>query len=179
MRWYLVQDYKFIDQFVRLLATAIAHAPSLADGVPAAQFLGLVTSTENTYFLRSFDALGVTEADQNAPAAPDTVAFQNLMAQARQSGRYEQMLAVLVVAEWSYLTWADRYVGYDKTLPFWFTEWIDLHTGDGFEAVVAYLRDQLDTVWETLSDTQKDAARDLFQQAVRCERAFFDAAFAS
>ena len=27
MRWYLVQDYKFVDEFVRLLATAIAHAP--------------------------------------------------------------------------------------------------------------------------------------------------------
>ena len=48
MRWYLVQDYKFIDQFVRLLATAIAHAPTLADGVPGAQFLGLITSVENT-----------------------------------------------------------------------------------------------------------------------------------
>jgi len=50
MRWYLVQDYKFLDEFVRLLATAIAHAPTLADGMPMAQFLGLVTSTENTYF---------------------------------------------------------------------------------------------------------------------------------
>ena len=37
MRWYLVQDYKFVDEFVRLLATAIAHAPTLADSVPMAQ----------------------------------------------------------------------------------------------------------------------------------------------
>lgn len=63
MRWYFVEDYKFVDQFVRLLATAIAHAPTPADAVPAAQFLGLVTSTENTYFLCSFKALGVSEAD--------------------------------------------------------------------------------------------------------------------
>ena len=34
MRWYLAQDYKFIDEFVRLLATAITHAPTLADGSP-------------------------------------------------------------------------------------------------------------------------------------------------
>lgn len=179
MRWYLVQDYKFIDQFVRLLATAIAHAPTLADGVPAAQFLGLVTSTENTYFLRSFDALGVSEADQAAPAAPETQAFQSLMAEARTSGRYEQMLAVLVVAEWSYLSWAERYMDYDATLPFWFSEWIDLHVGEGFEGVVAYLRGQLDAVWETLDDTQKSDAASLFTRTVKCERNFFDAAFAS
>lgn len=179
MRWYLVQDYKFIDQFVRLLATAIAHAPTLQDGVPAAQFLGLVTSTENTYFLRSFEALDVSETAQNAPAAEVTETFQNLMAEARQSGRYEQMLAVLVVAEWSYLTWASRYTDYDAELPFWFSEWIDLHAGEGFEGVVAYLRDQLDSIWDSLSQAQQDKAAEMFRRAVVCERAFFDASYAA
>jgi thiaminase/transcriptional activator TenA len=179
MRWYLVQDYKFVDQFVRLLATMIAHAPTLADAVPGAQFLGLVTSTENTYFLRSFEALNVPEADQNGPSAPETRAFQDLMTQARLSGRYEQMLAVLVVAEWSYLSWADRYTSYDAGLPFWLSEWIALHAGDGFEAVVAYFRDQLDAVWADLTDQQQADATAIFQKAVRCEVAFFDAAYAS
>ncbi|MBL1435273.1 MAG: TenA family protein [Rhodobacteraceae bacterium] len=179
MRWYLVQDYKFVDQFVRLLATAIAHAPTLADGIPAAQFLGLVTSTENTYFLRSFEAMGVSEADQNVAAAPATAAFQGLMIEARTSGRYEQMLAVLIVAEWSYLTWENRYKTYDENLPFWFSEWIDLHTGEGFEAVVAYLRTQFDSIWEGLDDQQQTRAAAIFRKAVLCERAFFDAAFAS
>ncbi|GIT89900.1 aminopyrimidine aminohydrolase [Jannaschia pagri] len=179
MRWYLVQDYKFIDQFVRLLATAIAHAPTLKDGIPAAQFLGLVTSTENTYFVRSFEALGVSQAQIDGPAAPETIAFQDLMAEARHSGRYEQMLAVLVVAEWSYLTWATRQADYDRALPFYFAEWIDLHTGDGFAGVVAYLRGQLDGIWGDLSEAEQLAAADLFKRAVRCERAFFDAAYGS
>jgi thiaminase/transcriptional activator TenA len=177
MRWYLVQDYKFLDDFVRLLATAIAHAPTLADGVPAAQFLGLVTSTENTYFLRSFDALGISEADQNVPAAPATVAFQNLMRRARTSGCYQQMLAVLIVAEWSYLTWADQYKSYSKDLPFWFSEWIDLHTGEGFEGVVAHLRNQLDCLWVEMSAQQQSDTAAMFHKAVVCERDFFDASF--
>ena len=179
MRWYLVQDYKFIEEFVRLLATAIAHAPTLDDGIPAAQFLGLVTSTENTYFLRSFEALGVSTEAQAAPAAPETEAFQKLMARARASGRYEQMLAVLVVAEWSYLTWAERYEQYDPELPFWFAEWIDLHCGEGFAGVVEYLRSQLDKVWGGLGAEEKAAATEMFRAAVACERAFFDAAYAA
>lgn len=179
MAWYLAQDYQFVDHFVRLLATAIAHAPTLADAVPAAQFLAVITGPENTYFLRSFDALDMTEAERNAPLAPPTRAFQDLMAQARGSGRYEQMLAVLVVAEWSYLSWATRYTGYDAALPFWFAEWIDLHTGQGFEGVVAYLRGQLDGIWDDLSTDRQAAATALFQQAVVCERAFFDAAYAA
>jgi len=179
MRWYLIQDYKFVDNFVRLLATAIAHAPTLADGVPAAQFLGLVTSTENTYFLRSFEALNVSQASQNSPADPVTVAFQELMAEARHSGRYEQMLAVLTVAEWSYLSWGEQFTDYSEELPFWFAEWIDLHSGPGFEGVVTYLRGQLDAIWDDLTDEQRTKAAEMFSRAVVCERDFFDAAYAA
>lgn len=173
---YLVQDYKFVDGFVRLLASAIAHAPSLADAVPAAQFLGLVTSTENTYFLRSFAALDV-QAWDDVPAASVTVAFQDLMAKAAQSGRYEQMLAVLVVAEWSYLSWAAPHAPADETLPFWLGEWITLHAGEGFESVVSYLRDQLDQAWAGLDETARRDVERTFTQAVALERQFFDAAW--
>lgn len=177
MKWYLAQDYKFIDRFVRLLATAIAHAPTLAASIPAAQFLAVITGPENTYFLRSFEALNMTPEEQNPPTAPSTLAFQNLMHEAQASGRYEQMLAVLVVAEWSYLTWASRYLDYSSELPFWFSEWIDLHCGDGFESVVEYLRHQLDLVWNDLSDQRKTDATDMFARAVKCERDFFDASY--
>jgi hypothetical protein len=44
--------------------------------------------------LRSFEAIEVSKADQNAPAAPATRAFQNLMQAARTSDGYEQILAV-------------------------------------------------------------------------------------
>jgi len=176
MRWYLQQDYQFIDGFVRLLASAIAHAPSLADSVPAAQFLAVITGPENTYFLRAMEALG---AEPSTAPATETRAFQDLMADAATSGRYENMLAVLVVAEWVYLAWATPENPPKEDLPFWFAEWITLHAGDGFEAVVAYLREQLDLVWPKLDrDAQAEVTR-LFHRAIELERAFFDAAYAA
>lgn len=175
MTGYLQQDYLFVKGFVRLLASAVAHAPTLADAVPAAQFLGLICVPENTYFLRLFEALEVTST---AKPAPETRAFQELMDQARHSGRYEIMLSVLVVAEWIYLDWATPFEDRADDLPFWFGEWITLHSGEGFTQVVAYLRGQLDTVWETLDDTARAEVSATFTQAVRLERAFFDASWA-
>jgi thiaminase/transcriptional activator TenA len=172
---YLQQDYLFIDGFVRLLASAIAHAPTLADSVPAAQFLAVITGPENTYFLRSFNELS---AEPNASPEPQTRAFQQLMAEARQSGQYEQMLAVLVVAEWIYLEWATPVEHRADALPFWLGEWITLHAGEGFTGVVDYLRGQLDQVWPSLDDSAKSKVEQTFQTAVRLERAFFDAAWA-
>lgn len=179
MAWYLVQDHKFIGGFVRLLASAIAHARTLEDSIPAAQFLAVITGPENTYFLRAFDALGVTEAERRAPAAPATAAFERLMADAAGSGRYERMLAVLVVAEWTYLSWAAPRHPPRPDLPFWFAEWIDLHAGPAFEAVVEYLRDQLDQSWEGLDANARRAVEETFLMATRLEREFFDAAYAA
>ncbi|WP_422049963.1 TenA family protein [Shimia sp.] len=179
MRWYLAQDYQFIDGFVRLLASAIAHAPSLSDSVPAAQFLALVTGPENTYFLRSFEALGMDEAAQTPPPAAPTEGFIALMAEAAASGRYELMLAVLVVAEWVYLSWATPVNPPKEDLPFYFAEWITLHAGEGFEGVVDYLRGQLDAVWATLSDEAKAEVEALFLRAAKLERAFWDASYAA
>ena len=105
MLGYLQQDYLFVDGFVRLLASAIATASTLLDAIPAAQFFGLISGLENTYFLRSIEAL---KGRVDSPAKPQAVtrAFQQIMREAVQSGQYEQMLGGLVVAEWSYLDWA-------------------------------------------------------------------------
>lgn len=174
MAGYLQQDYQFIEGFVRLLASAVAHAPSLADAVPGAQFLGLICGPENTYFLRSMEELKVPSIAQ---AAPETQAFQVLMDEARNSGRYEIMLAVLVVAEWIYLDWATPFEDRVDDLPFWLGEWITLHSGDGFAGVVSYLRGQLDTAWGELDQSAQADVAATFARAVALERAFFDAAW--
>lgn len=177
---YLVQDFSFIDGFVRLAARAISEAPSLADSVPLAQFLAVITGPENTYFHRSFDALGVPETDRTAPELlPSTIAFRDLMAEVVASGDYARMIAVLSVAEWTYLSWATPHAPANEELPFYFGEWITLHSGAGFEGVVDHLRDQLDKTWETLdADAQARVAAD-FKRAVELERAFFDATYGS
>lgn len=179
MARYLVQDYTFIDGFVRLAASAIAHAPSLKDSVPLAQFLAVITGPENTYFLRSFEALGVSDADRaDAELWTVTSDFQALMNEAATSGDYAKMMAVLVVAEWVYLSWATPVNPPKEGLPFYFAEWITLHAGPGFEGVVDYLRGQLDGLWAGLESGQRADVESMFRRAVSLERQFFDAAYA-
>jgi len=178
MARYLVQDYTFIDGFVRLAASAIAHAPSLKDSVPLAQFMAVITGPENTYFLRSFEALGVSDAERaEAELWAVTRDFQALMNEAATSGDYAKMMAVLVVAEWVYLSWASPVNPPKDGLPFYFAEWITLHAGPGFEGVVAYLRGQLDGLWTGLDAEQRAEVENTFRRAVSLERRFFDAAY--
>jgi thiaminase/transcriptional activator TenA len=174
MRRYLTQDYQFIDRFVALIGAAIATADLYPSRISFAQFAAMITSDENTYFQRAFDALGVPTVEREAPelSAP-TVAFRELMREAAQSGRYANCLAVLCVAEWLYLDWADRP---NTSLPtdFVHAEWITLHNNDGFRGFVTWLRGELDRAGAVTDEEGRRSAAQYFQRAVALERAFFD-----
>ncbi|WP_166372192.1 TenA family protein [Psychromonas sp. SA13A] len=184
MKIYLAQDYTFIDNFVRLAASAIHHAPTLPDRLPLAHFLGNIAGPENTYFQRSFDMLEVAQSERVTPELlKPTRDFQALMLKAANSGEYGNMIAVLCVAEWVYLSWAQPvfertdYAELIKTLPFYFGEWVALHSGEYFESVVEHLRSQLDTAFNNVDVEQQQTMQDYFQQAVLLEKQFFDACY--
>ncbi|MBS9475977.1 TenA family protein [Ancylobacter radicis] len=178
MRRYLTQDYQFIDRFVALLGMAIATADRFDSRVRFAQFAAMITSDENTYFLRAFDALSVAEAERHHPvlSAP-TAAFLALMQEAAATNDYANCLAVLTVAEGLYLDWADRP---DTTLPpaFIHAEWITLHNNDGFRSFVTWLRGELDRIGAVSEASRRESAAYFFGRAVALERDFFDHIYA-
>jgi len=183
---YLIQDHKFLDAFVILLSSIIAHARTYQDRLPGCQFLGLVTSAENNYFERSFEALG-TEKAAEVPPATCTTDFCNLMKEVANSGSLAEMLSVIVVCEWSYLSWATRVLpdtirtredndDRDSSRLFITYEWIDLHSGPAFEQVVSYFRGLLDQEGPLLTPAERERCQQRFSHAVQLEIDFFDMA---
>lgn len=175
---YLVQDYQFCDAFTALLGQATASAPTLASRLRFAQQLGMFASDENTYFVDSFDALGVPQEDRETPRlAAATREFDTLMRDVVATRSYPQALALLIVAEWLYLDWASRA---DRE-PLGATRpehvgWVDLHRGPDFTEWVRWLCAEL-TAAEPIEPRDRVAVEDVFCRAVACELAFFDAAY--
>jgi len=170
---YLIQDHRFLDSFLILLGAAIATADSFEARLRFGRFAGMVSSEENTYFLRSFEALGVSEQDRNAvPDTDATAGFKAIMREAAATRSYAAALSVLNVAEWLYLEWA---MAAPKPLPanFVHAEWITLHDNPDFRSFVAFLRSELDRV----GPQEADISKAFFLRAVALERAFFDAAY--
>ncbi|WP_022872871.1 TenA family protein [Nesterenkonia alba] len=175
MATYLIQDHRFLEAFVTLLGSAIATADTFEARLRFGRFVGMVASDENTYFLRAFDALGVSE--QRRAAEPDTeptAGFISIMREAAQTRDYVAVLAVLNVAEWLYYEWAHRAQGH-RPENFVHAEWIHLHDNPDFNAFVEFLRSELDR----LGPTSPQTARDFFSRAVDLELAFFDAVYGS
>jgi thiaminase (transcriptional activator TenA) len=182
LKRYLVQDYRFLDSFVVLLASMVAHCRSLADRLPGCQFLAVITGSENTYFERALSALGLPEGEEERVKIPNddcTTNFCQLMREAAASGSLGEMLAVLVVCEWSYHCWGERVAANSTTVrdDFCCYEWIDLHSGPAFQSVVTYLRGLLDAEGQRLDDADKEKVKQRFLRAVQLEEDFFENAY--
>ncbi|MFT3875350.1 MAG: TenA family protein [Propioniciclava sp.] len=174
MAGYLVQDYRFLDSFLVLLGSAVASADALPPRLRLARFIGEIAGDENTYFLRAFEALGVSEEQRSEiPDTEPTAAFTALFREAADTREYAAILAVLLVAEWLYLDWATKA---PKPLPdnFVHADWIILHDYPEFHDLVGFLRSELDRV----GPAQRALAEDFFGRAVAIELAFFDASYA-
>lgn len=176
---YLVQDYAFIDTLVRVVALTISEAPGMPPKSRLAGFLAAITSEENDYFLRSFEALGVDEATWRE-AEPNyvTARLEAVMLEAARSGGYPACLTLLLATEWVYQSWASDCATFEPER-FYLREWIALHIDPGFTAFVAWLREEVDRTLAPLpSDRLEDLAA-LFVRMVALEVAFFDAAYES
>src|ERR1700719_3742827 len=173
MARYLIQDHRFLDSFLTLLGAALTGADTFAAKLRFGRFIGNVSSEENTYFLRAFEALGVIEDRRAADLDTEaTGGLKAIMREAAQTRSYAAALSVLVVTEWLYLDWASRA---PKPLPanFVHAEWITLHDNPDFRDFVDFLRAELDRI----GPAHADLCRDFFQRAVALELSFFEAAF--
>lgn len=173
MARYLIQDHRFIDSFLTLLGAALTHSDIFEARITLGRFIGMISSDENDYFLRSFRALGLSEAERRDP--PDsgpTGGLKRIMLEAARSGSYAATIAVLAVAEGIYLDWGQRSrPPYPRN--FIHTEWITLHNNDYFAGFVAFLRSELDRV----GPASAEVCRDYFIRTVKLEREFFDDAY--
>lgn len=175
-RRYLIDDYAFVDSLAAVLGHAIAAAPGMRPKAKLAGFLAALTSAENDFFLRSFDALGVAEADwRNARMGGVMQGFADHMAEAVATAGYPGALAALLPAEWIYLDWG-TWIADARPRPeaFYFAEWIDLHALPDFVAFVGWLQRETDRIGAAADAATRADMQRIFLRMVELEGDFFD-----
>jgi thiaminase/transcriptional activator TenA len=175
---YLIEDYTFVTDLASTLGYLVAKAPGMPAKSRLSGFLALLTSEENDYFLRSFEALGVEpQVYETAAQGPVTRAFSQLMLRSSGQGSYAEGLACLLCAEWSYLIWGLREARKPPPDAFYLAEWIDLHAVHGFEAFVNWIRAEMDRIGPALPEAEQLRVADLFRRMSKLEAAFFETAW--
>jgi thiaminase (transcriptional activator TenA) len=177
-RNYLVQDHVFVDSLIRLVARGVAAAHDLEAQRRLTRFLGVLTSEENDYFQRSFDALEVSPEDRQAAIVrPVTYAFEDLFRAAVEEYQYLGVIGVLLPVEWTYYEWAKWAKEQGKSDRFWVQEWVDLHATKEFGAFIDWLKQEADEHAKRVDPKTRERVMARFVRAVDLEVAFFDDAY--
>ena len=174
---YIIQDYIFIETLVTLIGKAVYLSPNMNSKIKWANFLYAITSDENNYFQRSFDALDVSKEERTNTKLFLTISdFSKLMLEVANTGTYEEILAVILAAEWVYYTWASNA---KKPYPkrFYLSEWITLHNNSSFKATLDWIKKELDITSQKLTISEQHKVANLFIKIVRLEVSFFDACY--
>lgn len=176
---YLVLDYAFIEHLVSLVGHTVAVAPDMPSKVRLAGFLAVLTSEENDFFLRAFDAMDLpAPSHESAIRHPVLDGFRALIGGQMARGGYLDALAVLLPVEWVYLAWAGEAARRERQpARFYLKEWIDLHADAGFADFVGWVQGALDTAAAAATPEARAHAGAAFADALRLEVAFFDAAY--
>lgn len=177
---YLTLDYAFIDALVSTFGHAVSVAPGMPEKIRFAKFLAMLTSEENDYFLRSFEAFGLPAPSfENPISHPVVDGFNDLLARQRAADTYLDVLAVLVTVEWVYLEWASAAIesGAPSPTRFYLSEWITLHADPSFAEFVNWMRSELDREAASANDASRARAEVAFVEALELEAAFFAASY--
>lgn len=175
---YLVQDYAFIDSFLNLVSYTIAYSKNIEQKHKLAEFLAMITSSEDDYFIRSFKELGVREDEdtiKNVKRFPSIKKFDSIIKEAIDSRNYDECITVLAAAEIIYCKWANDNKA-KQPEQVYFNEWLLLHNNDYFNDFVSWLREQLDKL-EVLDEKKRKRIIELFDRMCILEAEFFEESF--
>jgi len=178
-QFYLRQDFRFLIEYCRVLALAVARADDLATASRFADVLNATINTEMDLHREVCWAAGISpEALEDTVAAPATAAYTNHLRLAAETGDLATILAAILPCAHGYYEIARhlRASGLPEHEPL-YANWIRLYTSEEYAAMAEWMAALLDRVGEDVPPSREEALRDVFLASQRYEYLFWEMAW--
>ena len=174
---YLRYEHAFVRTAIAIFAYALAKAPTPADQDHLLDVLNGLAGEQQSYFQRTFAALGLDAAVFPDDALPPSArGLREGVLAIAVAGGFAEILAAMLAAEWMYLTWCQEAHRRQprQRAP---ADWIRLHVEPGFRDQVRWLTDRLDALSPALGPPVRQRCRKHFGRVLELEIAFHDAPY--
>ena len=172
---YFQQDHIFLRDWISLLTLGITKAPDFDSARHLSAFMNLVLGGEEGLFQDAFRDMGLSPQEvRDLEALPTTRAFASYLKVLALEGTFQEIIAALLCAEWTYLDWAQRQAAAEASPENrYYRGWIDIHAGAELEGFVGWMRRTLD-----LSPPQDpEPFQRIFRDCLRYEYLFWEMAY--
>ena len=171
-RYYLIQDYLYLEGFGRTVALALAKAPTSQTFENLAR--RVMTPVERPLHNQLFAAAGLTQRDaDNAVRSPANTAYVDHMLQTASLHGLGPTAAALLPCPWTYHLLKEEVGQSEHPI---YGQWTRFYVEGLLEGSVKAWRGFVDQMAEDASTIEKDAMRQAFLTSSRYEYMFWDAA---
>ena len=171
-RYYLIQDYLYLEGFGRTVALALAKAPTSQTFEDLAH--RVMTPVERPLHNQLFAAAGLTQRDADkAVRSPTNTAYVDHMLQTASLHGLGPTAAALLPCPWTYHLLKEEVGQSEHPI---YGQWTRFYVEGLLEGSVKAWRGFVDQMAEDASPMEKDAMRQAFLTSSRYEYMFWDAA---
>ena len=172
-RYYVIQDYHYMEGFGRVVSIALSKAP---DSEAIRQLARRVTTpVERPLHVRMFELLGVTEEEAAAASpSPTNLAYVNHMISAASMGGVGEAAAAILPCPWSYHEIGTQLKPTDHPV---YRHWVEAYSSGILEESTAAWRELVDRFGAEGGPSVRSAMREAFLASSRYEHMFWSMAY--
>ncbi|MGW8265728.1 MAG: thiaminase II, partial [Longimicrobiales bacterium] len=173
-RWVL-QDYRYLKEFARIFAWAVAKATRLESMSWYAEVLNLTLNTEMALHRSYAGRFGLTPDDlEGEPMWPTTRAYTDFLLRTAADGDMLDLLAALLPCAWGYVYLAKRLREAGVPEDPRYRDWIDQYASEEFAQAAEWLKGELDGLSVGVSEEKKARLTEIFVISSRYEWLFWE-----
>lgn len=176
--FYIRQDARYLDEFTRTFAYAVAKTDDPAEMQRFGEMLLETLAVEKALHQEYGRRFGLTPAEMaGTPMAPTNYAYTRHLLTVAATGTLAELLAAILPCAWVYAEVGRHFtqvLGGPPAADHPYADWIAMYSAPEFEAVGAWLRERLNLRAAGLPEAELRRLEDLFLTSSRYEYMFWD-----
>lgn len=175
-RYYMIQDYLYLEDYAKTFAVGVAKAKSLRIANLFAKYIPVMNGELNVhegYLAR----LGVTQEEiDSTPRSLDNLSYTSYMLRVAYEEGEAEILAAILSCAYSYEIIAKNIVKNNPSSIYddFYGDWIKGYISDGYAEENAILLEELNRLTANYADQQLQHLADIFVACSRYELAFWE-----
>lgn len=173
---YLRYEHDFVRTAISIFGFAVARAPSFSDQVHLIDVLQALAAGQDGFFEKAFRTMKIDVkalAEDKLPSSATGLRDGSLAI--AEHGSFEEIIAMMLAAEWVYLTWCRAAHGrIESPLA---AEWVAMHVDATFTSQVDWLKRTINTRGPAVPPDEQENCAAIFGRMLDLEIAFHHAPY--
>ncbi|MFQ5989670.1 MAG: thiaminase II [Candidatus Methylomirabilales bacterium] len=176
---WVLQDYRYLKEFARIFAWAVAKADRLESMGWYAAALNLTLNTEMDLHRQCAAQFGISPEDlEAAPMWPTTRAYTDFLVRTAADGDMADLVAALLPCAWGYVYIAHRLKERDPPKDRRYADWIAQYASHEFVEAAEWLKTEMNRLAENAGADKREKLTELFVLSSRYEWQFWEMCWA-